>query len=72
MGQPILIDWENFTNILMSHLDYKTSKKKNFKLLGQLILLEHFTNIYYSVTRCTNEVRFIRQKKKFDVALKFF
>ena len=46
MGQPILIDWENFTNILMSHLDYKTSKKKKIKLLGQLILLEHFTNIY--------------------------
>ena len=27
---------------------------------------------WYSVTRCTHEVRFIRQKKKCDVPLKFF
>ena len=40
------------------------------KSLVSLMMLERTTS--YSVTRCTNEVRFIRQKKKFDVALKFF
>ena len=36
------------------------------------VLCSNFQIPEYSVTRCTHEVRFIRQKKKCDVPLKFF
>ena len=40
-------------------------------VLSKLLHLILLMNIY-SVTRCTHEVRFIGQKKKCDVPLKFF
>ena len=46
-------------------------REKSIKLFV-VFICNKSCNTTYSVTRCTNEVKFIRQKKKFDVALKFF
>ena len=62
-------------------------KPKYFKPINEYILSSYFPwflnkginsfdgkneKHFYSVTRCTHEVRFIRQKKKCDVPPKFF